>query len=43
LFFDYYDYELAECYDGGPLKMYDYWRIDTSTINNNWFKDEWYK
>jgi hypothetical protein len=43
IFFDFYDSELAAFYDGGPLKLYDYWRIDTSKINNNWFKDEWYK
>ncbi len=43
LFFDFYDYELAKSYDSNPLRMYDYWKIDTSKINNNWFKDEWYK
>lgn len=43
VFFDYYDWELANCYESGPLKMYDFWRIDTSKIKNKWFKDQWYK
>ena len=43
LFFDYYDYELAESYDNDPLRMHDYWQIDTSKIKTNWFKDNWFR
>jgi hypothetical protein len=33
------DYELGKMYRGNVVKAYDYWRIDTHQINNEWFID----
>ena len=34
-----YDDELGTIYGNEPLRLYDYWRIDTHQINNEWFID----
>jgi hypothetical protein len=33
------DYELGKMYGGNVVKAYDYWRIDTQLIDNNWYTD----
>jgi hypothetical protein len=40
-FFDFYDYEFANDIKYDPVRLYDYWQIDTSKIENKWFKDDW--
>jgi len=34
-----YDDELGTIYGNEPLRLYDYWRIDTHQIDNDWFID----
>jgi hypothetical protein len=34
-----YDNELGKIYGNEPLRLYDYWRIDTHKIDNEWFID----
>ena len=33
------DYELGEMYGKNVIRAYDYWRIDTQIIDNNWYID----
>ena len=33
------DYDFGCINDGDPLKLYDFWRIDTQKIENDWFID----
>jgi hypothetical protein len=39
LIFGHYDMELGKMYGDEPLRLYDYWRIDTYLIENDWFID----
>lgn len=33
------EYDFENINGINPVRMYDYWRIDTSKLNNNWFID----
>jgi hypothetical protein len=34
-----HDEELGKMYGDNPIRAYDYWRIDTQIIDNDWFID----